>query len=250
MIVGEVIVVPSDGGETRIVVSIASDTSLDVDFYFEDTDSGQTATVMSPTLQLRGGDNSAQMRVEGNGRVWIGPLSQIKSFYGDVLHVHSDDGNPTLTAFTSGEGESAAGGTIWAEGPGLNLGALDAAGTRTDLLTLTPDFVQLATGLRLSGCFTDSSYSLETRDCSVYVDAGSGGATIFLPPQDTNRVFYIYKVAGSGDVTISPDGTDLINGVNAPKTISGQWDGVRLIGWSLERYGDCLGWIASAQPAL
>lgn len=65
----------------------------------------------------------------------------------------------------------------------------------------------------------------------VYVDAGSGGAvTLSLPPVSGHdgRIYYVFKIAGSADVNIAPDGSELINGVNANKTISDQWNGLQL----------------------
>jgi len=62
--------------------------------------------------------------------------------------------------------------------------------------------------------------------------------TLTLPSLTANfngRLYQVFKIAGAGDVTVAPDGGDLINGVNASKDISTQWAGLQLLasehGW-------------------
>jgi hypothetical protein len=83
-----------------------------------------------------------------------------------------------------------------------------------------------------------------TDDC-LYVDAGADGHTVTLPvlADSYGQVFQVFKSAGAGAVTIAPNGTDQINGVNASKTITNAFDGIKLVAASANT------WIATALPA-
>jgi hypothetical protein len=67
-----------------------------------------------------------------------------------------------------------------------------------------------------------TTYTIQRGDGTIYCDTDIGGAfTVTLPPGVAGDTFRIINVGSSGDdLTIAPDGAELLIGVNASKTIS------------------------------
>jgi hypothetical protein len=107
----------------------------------------------------------------------------------------------------------------------------------------------VATRLQLGNTVVPTSVAanraISLMDDHMYVDAGADGCTLTLPPLAVNigRMFHVFKSAGAGNVTIAPDGTDNINGVNASKTISTPFAGLKLVA------GTANTWVATILPA-
>jgi hypothetical protein len=76
-----------------------------------------------------------------------------------------------------------------------------------------------------------SHYTVRSDDDYVLVDTTSGAVTITLPSTISRRKLTIIRTAGANNVTISPSGTDTIDGA-ASKTISVSYTPVRLKGFS------------------
>lgn len=66
----------------------------------------------------------------------------------------------------------------------------------------------------------DSPYTVLNTDRSIYADTDGGAITVLLP-DGINEVKYTVKNCGSSgnDVTLTPNGTDLLFGVNASETV-------------------------------
>lgn len=106
--------------------------------------------------------------------------------------------------------------------------------------------VRLQFGNTIEPASVAADRAISPTDQYLYVDAGADGHTLTLPVLADNlgRVFHVFKSAGAGAVTIAPNGTDKINGVNASKTISNPFDGVKLVAGTTDT------WFATALPAL
>jgi hypothetical protein len=105
--------------------------------------------------------------------------------------------------------------------------------------------VTLPTGTTIVPSVATADRTLGPNDQYVYVDAGATGCTVTLPALAGNlgRVYHVFKSAGAGNVTVAPNATEKINGVNASKTISTAFDGIKLVAGLADT------WIATAMPA-
>lgn len=63
--------------------------------------------------------------------------------------------------------------------------------------------------------------TLDTTHCNVFCDTDGGAITITLPAGSAGRVYRIINCGSSGnDVTVTPDGSELLTGANASRTLS------------------------------
>ena len=167
-----------------------------------------------------------------------------------ICQVHDDTDVPFLLTLTNTT--QAQGVALWVDGSALSASAIDNDDGE-EIFLAGKSFFQFLTGIRLSGDPADANHTPTGAQCALYVDAGSGGVTITLPSivGNANRVYYVFKVAGAGSVTVAPDGSETINGVNSSKSISTQWNGLRLTAWvdTPDFHPDGAGWIASLLTA-
>lgn len=207
--IGDRVEIPGGGDpEARTVIAIVSDTSLTVDRGFDNTASGQTATAFPAIARFTDGGGNVRLIISDEGSLQLGLPP---GFYID---------------FVESEGH-------------LGLGGPDGEGGTINFLELSLNSIRLLNGIRYGGVISaDDNMTLDEGGFAVLADAGGSGITVTLPPVEDGRTDYVYKVAGAGNVTVAPDGSDLINGVNSPKTIATQWDGIHLLG------SEEAGWVA------
>jgi len=63
--------------------------------------------------------------------------------------------------------------------------------------------------------------TLDTTYHTVYCDSDGGAFTVTLPAGDDGRYYRIINTGTSGnDVTIAPNGTELLTGANSSRTLS------------------------------
>lgn len=207
---GDRLVIPGGGGsESRVVVAIASDTALTVDTEFENSASGQTATAFPSILRISESSGTVSVLVSDQGFLALGM--------------------PPTMAIAVEDGVLGIGAT----------GAADDEGAVFNYLEVSANSIRLQNGIRYESVVPiDANTTLDEGDFAVLVDAGSMGVTVTLPPVEDGRVYWVYKVAGAANVTVAPDGSDLINGANSSKTISTQWAALYLLG------NESVGWTA------
>jgi hypothetical protein len=66
---------------------------------------------------------------------------------------------------------------------------------------------------------TEAQRTLKTRDYKMFCDTDGGAITILLPAGINGTNYYIYNT-GILDVSVTPNGADLIDGINADKVFS------------------------------
>lgn len=250
--VGDRISIPGGDVETKTIIAIASNTSLQVDADFENSSSGETATILPSTARFDAAGGATQVIISDQGLVGIGtatPEFPNEENTGPLLRLHAADEVPLLQMFTNGQFGPAEGIGVRLVDQELEFLYIDSSGTTTQLIRFGPYGALLRPGagiegLSFSGQFIDDNYAPNERSNSLFCDAGGSGITISLPSAvETERVLFIFKVAGAGNVTIAPDSSDLINGVNSSITLSTQWSGIRVQGMGSN-------WIATSMPAL
>lgn len=252
---GDRITIPGGASETRTVVAVATDTSLTVDSDFENTASGQSATLLPSAARFTASDGDNPVTVSDQGYVGIGTLvPRLGSDGGALLRVHAPESGPWMLALTSDDVDPGPGGVgIWLQGRLLTFNIIDDAGFGPEVFHVgsgDEGGIRFLTGLAAHQRALDTNDTLTASDYTITVDAGSGGVTITLPPATGvgeihhGRIYYVFKTAGSGSVTITPDGSDLINGANSSKTITTTWTGIRL--FSIQ---DADAWIATSLSA-
>jgi hypothetical protein len=74
-----------------------------------------------------------------------------------------------------------------------------------------------------------ASYTVSAEDDYILVNTTTGVITITLPNSITKKKIVIIRIAGSNNVTISPVGTDTVDGTSS-KTISSSYSPIRLKG--------------------
>lgn len=253
--IGDRLLVPGGTGETRIVTAIASDTSLTVNSDFENTASGQTATCFPGVARFERSDHTSPVLISDQGNLYVNTVVPVTtSRPGPLVHIHATtvgEVEPYSLVFTEESSFPAEGMGIKQEGPGLLLFNKIADSGESEIFGVGDDTMLYNVGHLVSATVVDANYTLQRIDFVVFVDAGVSGVTISLPDvnDEGRREWCVIKVAGAGDVTVSPDGSNTINGVNASKTISTQWSGLRLFGLVAERNGNGVGWVATAMPA-
>lgn len=98
--------------------------------------------------------------------------------------------------------------------------------TSTDTVKATDDF-QTEKGRKANTNRITSNTILDKTYHEVYCDTDGGAFTVTLPALENGREYRIHNVGSSGNnVTLSPDGTDLLFGVNASEPI---YDGEVLV---------------------
>jgi hypothetical protein len=140
----------------------------------------------------------------------------------DFLHIFStgvvepvsiaDSGSNVLVAGdTEVQGDAYTGGTEWVTGD-LNVTGNVQIDGRTVLNALFVDVVRV----------TSSPYAVSTTDHTIMVDTDSGAIIVNLPGSaGTGRHLRIVNVGSSdNDVTVTPDGAELLTGANASRTLS------------------------------
>jgi hypothetical protein len=246
---GDRILVPGDADETMTVVEVASNTSLTVDGAFENTASGQTATCFPAIARFESNDGLSPVVISHEGYVGIGTLGTAPSDNPALLRLHAPSQLPPFSLVFSNNKEDIEGGiALWLDSTdGLKELVFQSMGDDAALFTLGKQHgIVLGVGVRVFAPYVDANYPLTSLEYTVYADAGSGGITLTLPPVagHDGRVYFVFKTAGAGNVSVAPDGSELINGTNANKTISTQWSGLQLC--CVEQSG---GWIAIALTA-
>lgn len=244
---GDRIAVPGGASETRSVIAIASDTSLTVDADFDNTASGETATCFPSVLRLEDGNDGPIVLVSDQGLVGLGTLApalRTEANAGPLLRLESSIDDDRRLLMLANDGDNQGSFALHCFGGRLHFCPIVDNTRESEVLTLGPDEVYFGAGLRVPVRLIDANDTLTGFDLEVQVDAGVSGVTVALPEGQQGRVYSIVKIAGAGDVTVAPDGTDLVNGVKAPVTISTQWSGIRLTAIDDEQ------WVATAMPAL
>jgi hypothetical protein len=148
-----------------------------------------------------------------------------------------------ITAAANGTGGSGGSGTV-------NTGTLAAgafypgAGTAVSPTTaFTFDATSILT--EVEHCtHVSASFTLGVHNC-VYVDTGSGGVIANLPPAASGvnaRRYKVLKEAGTGVLTLAPNGAQTLNGAAASKTTTPLWSGFYIreqsaTGWHVESLG-------------
>lgn len=169
------------------------------------------------------------------------------SDFGDFAYVDSS-GNIVAGVLCNSTGKTDYGG-----GSSLNIvqvGASPLTLCTSNLVRVTVDSAgrmgigetSPTTILHVGGGFTAKTTStsvnltLDATHNTVYATTGVGGITVTLPAASSStigRIYYIFKVdSGIGLLTVSPTGTDTLNGVNGNKTVANQWNGMRVQGHS------------------
>lgn len=250
---GDQIQVPGGGDdEFRIVIAVASDNALTVDGPFENSASGQVASCHPSIVRFETAAGEPALLVDNRGNVAITTNSSALFENQATLRVHQlDEGALLLSATNEGMNE---GGMMLVVKNTDDLVELDFCpivepGEPHSLFSVGQlNGVQVGTGLRPGVARIDANTTLDQNQWVVHVDAGSGGVTLTLPPvlpgEHDGRTYYIYKTAGAGSVSVTPDGSENINGSNSSKTISTQWAGLLLFASEEDA-----GWIATTLTA-
>lgn len=240
-----------DGGgdiDFLYVVSIESDTELTTDFTANNTASGETAVCNPSIFRLDTEEFATQVVADFRGQVSIGAATPRVEGFSEETHLHirtRGSGFPSVILSNSDSPGAIALRIFGDEEPIVDQDLLFFSPLQDrNLLTLSSNSgVVVETGLCLRSQLTvDANTTLDRLTTVVHADAGVGGVTLTLPSSATNfdaRLYQIFKIAGAGDVTVAPDGAELINGVNASKDISTQWAGLQLL--ASEEHG----WIAT-----
>jgi hypothetical protein len=245
----------------KAVIAVTSNTSLTVGAAYDLTLSGQTVNLSPSAARFDDHTGVPQVVVDYAGNVGIGTMTPNALL--DVsgsgagfwrgcpvsLRVHLPEFMDSWQLVMSTDsGGPDAGVAMWllnqADGTaGLVFTLVDPAGNELDALFLDGTGITMAGGLTVTPKDVNADYTLGLGDYYLNVDAGANGLTVKLPSLGTTgKVFYVYKSAGAGDITIEPDGTDKINGANATKTISTTYAGMKLVAMDTT-------WIASLLPA-
>jgi hypothetical protein len=265
--IGDRIEVPGDEWNyIRGVVAIASDTSLTVESPFLVTSSG-AAVAWPSAARFDSSDGTARVVVNDQGNVGIGTMGPNGQLHvsgtgaGDYascpvnIHSHLPSTSDAWQLVLSTEAGDLTPGVALSVlqqqddgGATLTVSVWDGEGSTAMIPKLTVD----GHGLTLLSAFSSpsasiaSDYTMDTFGSDHYLlaDAGAGGITITLPGSSGSmgRMLCIIKSAGGGDVTITPAGTDKINGGTGSKTISALYSGIQFF-----LAGD--NWIATVMTA-
>lgn len=83
------------------------------------------------------------------------------------------------------------------------------------------DLKRLQEGLHSTSNVTESPYTILPSDQQIFVDTDSGDVTVNLPVGIDGKWYRIINVGSSGnDVTVVPNGTELLTGENSSRTLS------------------------------
>ncbi|MBI2175206.1 MAG: hypothetical protein HYU35_00530, partial [Parcubacteria group bacterium] len=207
------------GGETRTIVSIASDTSLAVDTPFANATTSVTATQLPSVARFDTSSGSTRFLITDQGRIGIGTTSPFTNFavVGDTYidgTLTATNLNATGTISFSGTGTSTFGGPIAHEsgdfivsrGGSGNL-LLNPYGGNVGVGTSSPaQFFSVAGNGYVTGGFgvgiaTTSSGALETTS-NIY-----GGGTLYITGTSTLAGVSAGYITGSSNLDISRNGT-------------------------------------------
>lgn len=247
---------------TRAVTAIASDTELTVDRPFWVDLTGQAVEVRPSAIRVDDGDGAAQVIVNHRGNIGIGttaPNAQLEisgEGAGEFgmrpanLLLHTTGCSFNLAMSTDSPEGTKPGVAMWVEdfvGDGaatLSYSFYNGVDTMVDVMRLDTDTLLLQVGLKASPNLVTTNHTISPGDYQILVNAGVSGITITLPNSSASngQMVSIFKKAGAGDVTITPDAGVNLNGATASKTISTLYSGIQLI-------ADHDTWIAVTLPA-
>lgn len=258
--VGDRITVPGGGfDETKTVIAIVSDTELNVDSPFGVTESEQTVTVLPSAVRVDDRTGATQIVVNDQGSIGLGtiaPTAQLDvtgpgtgDFAGCPVHIraHSPECGDAWGLVLSHETNGISPGVaIWVDDfagdgtPTLSYSFYDGQNTMVDTMRMDPNGILMQAGWTIGPTIVIQDYEISPIDQYVYV---SGGHTVTLPPVGSaGRVLWIFKKGGAGDVTITPHTGEQINGSTSSKTITTDFEGIKLVAlWDM--------WVASVVTA-
>lgn len=240
-----------DENDYPFVLEVVSDTELTVEPAPSTTGTGVTAICFPSVLRGQNANGETGLLVDWRNHVSIGlgSTAMMLGAEAKLIANQPDNGLPALILSNSAEGESMGGISLSVQALDggsreLVISPVDSSPGLPMLSMSSVGGVQLHTGMRITGA-TDVNISttLAATEYLVFADAGVSGIELSLPPiaENNGKTYCIYKTAGAGDVTVTPDATDAINGINASKTIATPFAGIWL--FASETGG---GWVATA----